>query len=277
MRFAYCLLTAVSLASALPGLSYAAGFDTYGAAPANLVAIEPTPDFIFILGAGIGTKPAYEGASDYVPSFVPIISVERLHIPGLIDVGGEGSTTGGFKFAPSFDYVGERISADHDALAGLDDVDATYAIGARIGYELVLTDTMTAEIYGAARYAFGGAEGLVGDLGVDVTAQVTPQLQVKAGPVISLASEDYMDTYFGVTAAQSAATGGRLAAHDAEGGVKSVGLKASARYEFIPDTFVNLEGSYAAFVGDTRNSPIVQTGSEHQFTVGLGLSRRFSF
>jgi len=33
----------------------------------------------------------------------------------------------------------------------------------------------------------------------------------------------------------------------------------------------------AAFVGDTRNSPIVQTGSEHQFTVGLGLSRRFSF
>ncbi|WEK05054.1 MAG: MipA/OmpV family protein [Candidatus Devosia phytovorans] len=277
MRFPYCLVLTFPLLIASSSLSHAAGFDTYGAAPTDLYAIQPTHDFIFILGAGIGAAPAYEGASDYSATFLPIISVERFHIPGLIDVGGGPKTAGGLRFAPSVSFAGERVSTDHAALTGLDNVDATFGLGARVGYEMVLTDTVTAEVYGAARYAFGGAEGVVGEVGIDVTADVTPQLQITGGPVVSLASEGYMDTYFGVTSAQSAATGGRLAEYEAEGGIKSIGLKAEARYEFIPDTFANLKGSYSTFVGDTRNSPIVQSGSEHQFTIGLGLSRRFSF
>ncbi|MBN9058734.1 MAG: MipA/OmpV family protein, partial [Rhizobiales bacterium] len=68
-----------------------------------------------------------------------------------------------------------------------------------------------------------------------------------------------------------------LAAYDAGGGIYSVGLKASARYEFKPDWFLNADAGYDRFVGDAKDSPIVATaGSENQFTVGLGISKRFS-
>ena len=268
---------ALSLASALSSTAFAAEFDAYGAAPPNLVAIQPTSDFVFVLGAGIGMAPVYEGASNYGPTFNPIIKVERLYIPGLLDIGGADKGPGGFAFAPSVSIAGKRISADHDTLIGLKDVDTTYALGVRVGYQFVLVDSVSAEVYGAGRYAFGGAQGLIGEVGVDVTAQLTPQLEIVGGPVVAFATENYMDTYFGVTGAESTATGGRLADYDPSGGIKSVGVKLAARYEVIPDTFINLDGSYTALVGDAAASPIVAAGSQHQFTIGLGLSRRFSF
>ena len=275
MSLPRALIVTGSLVVATCSVANAADFDVYGAAGPGLVAPQPTSDFVFILGAGIGTAPSYEGASDYSLTFNPIIDVERFRIPGLIDIGG-GPDMGGLTFAPSFSLAGERIAADHDDLAGLDDVDTTYALGARVGYEMLLTDTVRAELYGAARYAFGGAEGLIGEVGVDLTAQLSPQLEITGGPVVAFATEDYMDTYFGVTAAESANTGGRLAAYHPSGGIKSAGIKVEARYEFIPDTFINAKASYSRLVGDAANSPIVEAGSEHQFTVGIGLSRRFS-
>ena len=269
------LLVAGAVGLVLPGAAHAADFDTYGAAPADFVAIQPGPNFVVELGAGVGMAPVYEGASEYGATFEPVFRVERLKF-GFIDVGGEDAG-GGFSFAPSISIASERVAADHLALTGLHDVDATYGLGARVGYEMALTDAISAEIYGAARWAFGGAEGLIGEAGIDVTATLTPQLEIIGGPVVNFASENYMDTYFGVTSAESAATGGRLDAFDAAGGVKSVGVKLGARYEFVEDTFVNLNASYASYVGDARHSPIVQSGSAHQFTVSLGLSRKFSF
>lgn len=275
MRLSPLLLAAVAMGAACAGPAHAAGFDLYGAAPAELAPIKPESDFVVILGLGVGTKPAYEGASDYKMTFKPIIDVERLRW-GWIDIGGDDDR-GGFGFSPSFSYEGERVSADHAALNGLDNVEATYALGGRIGYEMIFSDAISAEIYGTARYAFGGARGLIGEAGVDITARLTPQLEIVGGPVVSFASEDYMDTYFGVSSAESIATGGRLGAHDPSGGIKSAGLQVEARYEFVPDTFVSVNASYSTYLGDAKESPIVKSGSEHQFTVGLGLARRFSF
>ncbi|MFK4810122.1 MipA/OmpV family protein [Devosia sp. ZW T5_3] len=269
------LMAILALGAAFVGPAQAANFDLYGAAPAELAPIQPESDVIVILGLGVGTAAAYEGASDYTMTFKPIIKVEKLQW-GWIDIDGE-KRPGGFKFSPSAGYEGERRSEDHAALTGFDDVGATYALGARIGYEFVFDDTLSAEIYGAARYAFGGARGWVGEAGVDITAKLTPELEIVGGPVVNFASEGYMDSYFGVTPTESAASGGRVEAFDPSGGIKSVGVKLEARYEFVPDTFVSLNASYSSYVGDISQSPVVKAGSEQQFTVGLGLARRFSF
>jgi outer membrane protein len=275
MRLHSRLMVTAALGTALALPASANDFDTYGQAPPEFVPIQPVSDFVFILGLGIGAAPAYEGASEYKMTFKPIVDVERFRW-GFIDVGGEDDR-GGFSFSPSVSAEGERISADYSASNGLNNIEASYALGARVGYEFVFNDAISAEIYGAVRYAFGGAQGLIGEVGMDVTAKLSPQLEITGGPVVNFASEEYMDTYFGVTSAESVATGGRLGAFDPTGGIKSVGLQLEARYEFIPDTFVTLNASYSAFVGDARESPIVKSGSEQQFTVGLGLARRFSF
>ena len=129
---------------------------------------------------------------------------------------------------------------------------------------------------GEARYAFGGAEGLVGEIGLNAIARPTETLELRAGPFASLASDAYTDAYFGVTPAEALATGNRVDAYDPGGGFKSLGIKATARYEFRPNWFLNADASYAKLVGDVKDSPIVIAGEEDQFTFGLGISRRFS-
>jgi outer membrane protein len=133
-----------------------------------------------------------------------------------------------------------------------------------------------AEVWGEARYAFGGADGVVGEFGVNAVARPMPELELKLGPFATLASADYMDSYFGVSAQESANTGLRVDAFDPDGCFKSVGVRGTARYEFQPTWFLNAEASYSKLVGDAADSPIVKFGDEDQFTFGLSISKRFS-
>ena len=226
-------------------------------------------DFVFVLGIGGIVVPQFDGADDYELRPRPIVSVEYLSIPGLGAFGGKDGR--GLSIGPSFGYVGERDASDFDGLAGLDDVDATYELGVKASYEWE-----HAEVYGAVRYAFGGAEGIVGEVGANLIARPTERIVLKAGPTASFASSDYMDAYFGVTTSEAFNSDGRLSAYDSDGGFKSVGVAASARYEIFTDWFVNADASYERIVGEAEDSPIVKAGSADQFTFGLGISKRFS-
>jgi MipA family protein len=237
---------------------------------ADATTRSPGDDLVIELGGGAKFEPSYEGASDYDVSPFPTIKLEYLNVPGLFTIGGGGDDLG-FSIGPSFNVTGERDSSDHDELTGLNDVDATYELGLKASYEWE-----HAEVYGAARYAFGGAEGFVGDVGANAIFRPTSYLEFKIGPVATFAGEDYMDTYFGVTPGESLSTGGRLSAFDAEAGIKSAGVEAKARYEFREDWFLNAEASWTSMVADAKDSPIVEAGDDQQFTVGLGVSKRFS-
>lgn len=238
------------------------------------VVTQPTPesdvDLVIELGIGgsVGTK--YEGSDEilFLPS--PIIDFGYLRIPGLFDIGSLEPEDGGLSFSPAFEFSGERKASDFDDLEGLEDVDATYQAGLGIGYEW-----RNAEVFGEARYAFGGAEGFVGEFGAKAILRPVETLELRAGPFATLASADYIDTYFGVTPEEAADTGFRLDPHDTDGGFKSVGVSGSARYEFRPDWFLNAEASYSRLVGDAGDSPIVDVGSQNQFTFELGISKRF--
>jgi outer membrane protein len=247
------------------------GYETPVAEAPVSSTVSSDVDLIFEVGAGGRYEPEYEGSDEYALSPLPIIGFGYLRIPGLFELGSTGPEEGGFDISPSFNVVGERTSKDFDALQGLDDVDATYEVGVKLGYEWDF-----AEVYGEARYAFGGADGVVGEVGANAIYRPTPEIELKAGPFATFASAGYTETYFGVTGAEAAKTGFRLEEYDPKGGVKSVGVSAAARYEFRPDWFLNADASYSQLVGDAGDSPIVKAGDEKQFTVGLGLSRRFT-
>lgn len=258
-------------------VAFAADFNEYGSSPPVLVApdLSTGPDLVFELGMGIGAAPAYEGSTQFRTTYNPIIKLERLNIPGLIDIGGK-SSQGGFRLAPSIVVQGERKAETFPELAGLNDIAATYELGGKVGYEFVFNDAVSAEVYGKLRYAVGGAEGLVGDVGLDVTARLTSQLELVGGVSASFADEKYMGTFFGVTSAESVASGGRYAEYDPAGGVKSFGVKATAKYEFIPDTFANFSAEYRRLSGSAVDSPIIMADAQNQFIFGVGLSRKFS-
>jgi MipA family protein len=228
-------------------------------------------DLIIELGLGGIIQPEYEGSKDYEVSPWPVIGFGYLVIPGLFAIGNPEAQVGGFAVGPSFNYTSDRDFNDDSDLFGLDDVDATFEAGLRASYEWTNT-----EVWVEARYAFGGADGIVGEFGVNAVARPTPELELKLGPFATAASADYMGTYFGVSAQESANTGFRVDAFDPGGGFKSVGVKGLARYEFQPTWFLNAKASYSKLVGNAADSPIVKFGTENQFTFGLSISKRFS-
>ncbi|MCQ8783653.1 MipA/OmpV family protein [Mangrovibrevibacter kandeliae] len=226
---------------------------------------------VFELGAAGRVAPEYYGSGDYEFSAVPLISFEYLYIPGVLEVGESDGRGGGFSIGPSFGYTGKRDSSDHDDLDGLDDVDATYEAGIKLGYEWSYAD-----VYGAVRYAFGGADGFVGEVGADAIARPTDTLELKLGPKVSFASSNYLGAYLGVSAAEAARSGGRFSAYDPDGGISSVGAVASARWEFYPTYYLNAEATYDRLVGDAADSPVVDAGSKDQYSFQLGVSKKFS-
>ena len=227
-------------------------------------------DFVFELGVQGVVTPEYLGSENYQIQPSAIFSVEYVNLPGIGSFGGPDGL--GFSVGPSFKYQPERDSSDYPGLRGLDDIDATYELGIKADYEWE-----NFQVYGDVRYALGGGDGFVGDFGAYLIARpLDRRLVLKLGPTVSLASSNYMDTYFGVSPRESLNTGGRLAAYEPDGGFKSVGVAVSAKYEIFTDYFVNADAKYDRLVGDAKDSPIVKAGDANQYYFGLGISHRFS-
>jgi outer membrane protein len=233
--------------------------------------LAPETDVIIELGLGGVVQPEYEGSEDYEVSPWPVIGFGYLAIPGLFTIGNPEAQVGGFAVGPSFNYTSDRDFNDDSDLFGLDEVDAAFEVGLRASYEWT-----NAEVWGEARYAFGGADGVVAEFGVNAVARPSPELELRLGPFATAASAEYMNSYFGVSAQESANTGFRVDAFDTDGGFKSVGIRGLARYEFQPTWFLNVKASYSKLVGGAADSPIVKFGNEDQFTFALGISKRFS-
>lgn len=225
-------------------------------------------EIVFDLGVGGRLQPKYDGAESYLLVPFPIFQMSYLRIPGLGTLS-DASTKGVF-FYPAFGFVGARDDSDDADLTGIDDVDLAFEFGAGLGYR---TDQFRA--FAEVRRGFNGHEGFVGELGVDAIFYPMDKVTLRMGPRLGFADEEYMDTYFSVSAAEALASG--LSQFDAGGGIKDVGVVATASYAWTENTTLHLEGGYRRLIGDAADSPIVKRGSEDQFSVGLGVSYRFAF
>jgi outer membrane protein len=226
-------------------------------------------DVILEIGGGASMRPAYEGSKDYKYAPAGVFQLHYLWLPGFGTVKKERDRAReGLILAPSFRYIYKRDSDDHPELRGLSSVDASYELGGRIGYQWAVLQPWV-----AVRYGFGGYQGVVGETGLAFRFLPSAGTEFTIGPRASFATADYMRTYFGVTPAESAASG--ISTYNPSGGFKSVGAEATGRYEFMPQW--SLVGSlvYEKLIGDAASSPVVKLGSENQFTAKLGVAYRF--
>ncbi len=85
----------------------------------------------------------------------------------------------------------------------------------------------------AVRYGFGGYQGVVGETGLAFRFLPGPPPKFTIGSAREFCDHaDYMRTCFGVTPAESAASG--IAAYNPSGGFKGVGAEITGRLEFMP-------------------------------------------
>jgi outer membrane protein len=233
------------------------------------VAVQRPYDLIIELGAGAEVRPAYPGSKDYEVWPTGFFDLHYLYLPGFGEVHSKRANIYGWSFGPSFNWQSKRKTSDYPELYGLNDVDATFELGAKVGYTF---DWIRPWV--AARYGFGGHEGVVGETGLDFIFRPSPVFLWTIGPRASFANSDYMETYFGVTPAESRRSG-TLAAYAPDGGFKGVGAELTARYEFAPNWAVRGEFMYEKLIGDAADSPITKIGSSDQFTAKLGLTYIF--
>ena len=238
----------------------------------GLNAEDASKQYVFDLGIGAAIVPEYQGADSFAFSPLPIINVHRFYFPIIGQLGDDGSDDLSFFLFPSLNYIGERKANDDVDLTGTNTVDWAVELGLGAGVE-----TGYFRAFGELRQGINGHSGQVGRLGLDGIYTPNERWEVTLGPRAEFATDDFLDTYFGVTAAEAAASGGRLTAYDPGSGFTSVGLEGKVTYAWTDRVHVHLEGGYERLVGDAADSPIVNRGSENQFTAGVGLSYRFGF
>ena len=218
----------------------------------------------FRLGVGPAVSPGYFGADETVISPTGSFQLERLEF-GNRTLGGDRP---GLGFEGAFGLVGARKASDFSELEGLEDIDPSLELGGGLRFSQPNYD-----VFANLRYGVIGHESLVGELGGDVILQPTEQLELRAGPRVKWGSDDYAQTYFGITAEESAASD--FEAFDAEGGILSQGIQARATYQFNDDWGLTGTIRYDQLVEDAADSPITQT--EDQLSGSLVVTRKVTF
>ena len=237
------------------------------------------------IGGGALLSPKYMGDDEYGVNLVPSIrisygerftaSVEDGLKYNLIQTDKiKAGPLARLEFGREEDGSGTfRISGgDTDDLVGLGDIDTTVSLGGFIDY------TMGNIVASAqAGQAIGGHDGFSGEIGLRYKGRAQfngPPVFYSVGPKLSFGDASYMNAYFGVNSAQSAASG--LGVYQAGGGLTSYGVSGAAILPLSQNIAVTLIASYDRLAGDAADATLVQErGSPDQGFVGAIVSYTF--
>jgi len=219
------------------------------------------------IGLGGGVSPDYEGSNDYEFGFGPNISAswrDTIFYRGKslgVNIIRKKNLKAGLIAA----RAAKRKEDDNDKLEGLGDVDSGIEVGGFVSYRNKPW-RFKAE---ARQEVDSGHEGALVELSVGTNLPFAkPLVFVELGT--TLASDDYMESFFGVDTQQSANSG--LKKYNADAGIKDVNLSISAGYPLTDRWRVAVMVEYKRLLGDAADSPIVD--DKNQFVAGLGLTYR---
>jgi outer membrane scaffolding protein for murein synthesis (MipA/OmpV family) len=242
----------------------------------------PAADDLAIDGLKVGgivvVLPKYEGSDHYevipIPYVLPTFAgggpdfFSRIDAKDLDDVRYKLIDRDGFVAGPLVGWNLGRDDRDGPLLRGLGDVDGGFVGGAFVGYHFgpVLLDV-------SFHNTFGGDGGYLVRFGAEVERPIRDHVTLTARVGTNYADGEYMQNYFGVSAAQSLNSVAGLPAFDADAGFKDVfgevGLKAELNARWSAQAMVR----YSRLIGDAADSPVVE--SENQFIGLFGLSYKF--
>ncbi len=217
-----------------------------------------------------GSAPKYRGADENEFGFAPLLRIIwkdliflRSRKLGVYVYEDDKNTLGGF-----IRHKGGRNN-DDEGLEGLDKIDSTGVVGAFYRYN-----------FGFMRFKSEVSHDALGqDQGTTIKTSLSSRFPRKKQLVsVSIgttwASDEHMDTYFGIDARQSSNSG--LRQFNASSGFRDVSVGLGSRYILSRHLAISVHLQYLRMIGDAADSPIVKDrGSADQFVVGLGLSYTF--
>lgn len=265
MRLAITL--AIASLCAISANSYADALDL----PSSNPKTAPAAGDSLTLGAGLAYVPEYTGAKK--SRVVPVPYLERTYDNGIFlsTMRGIGYQTdvSGVNLSAALSYGGAR--ADHkrnvfdgsDALKGMGDIQgaaqvvlgASYQLGT-VGLSLGTTQNLAHREHGAT-YTLGASTQLY----------TTASDQVGLSLSTEYADKKHMQTYFGVTAAQSAASGYK--AYTAKGGFSNVTAGVNWNHVLDKNWSVHTALGVSHLTGDAADSPLTKRKTSPVLMTGV--------
>ncbi|WP_372084273.1 MipA/OmpV family protein [Tistrella mobilis] len=239
------------------------------AAAVALLIIRPAGaearDWSLVLGAGAELAPEYEGGEDMEVSPVPLVLFTWQDWLTVSPGGAEARVArwGQLSVSGRLGYEGGRDQDDADRLKGLGDVDGAATAGLKLAW-----NPEPFEVYLTVDRALGGSDGLTGTLGLDYTMEVSERLTLTAGVAAVMADDEHMQSYFGITPRQSAASG--LARYDAEAGLKRVEFETTATWMMGGNWLLRGAAGVGVLTGDAADSPVVEEKVQPKLSLALG-------
>lgn len=219
---------------------------------------------VLTLGGGVDVAPRYSGSDksrvaaaqvvDYAMANGFFISTTR----GL----GYGNRVGNLDYSAALSYRAGRkdrdvssdsIASGSDYLRGMGDVKGSAVVVPGLGYRITdwLNVQLQAEVPVSER-----DNGEAVHFGIASPLYTSPENSVTLALTGSWGSSKYMQTYYGVSAAQSAASG--FARHDAGSGIYAYSLNLDWTHKLTSRWSVLAAAGVTQLTGEAGDSPVVQ-------------------
>lgn len=251
------LLSGRSLKNIVPGVVLA-----LLAAP--VLAAEQSQGNVLTLGGGVDVAPRYSGSDksrvsaaqvvDYAMANGFFISTTR----GI----GYGNNIGNLDYSAAVSYrtgrkdkdvSSDSISSGSDYLRGMGDIKGSVIVVPGLGYKVTdwLHLQLQAEVPVSER-----DNGEAVHFGIISPLYTSPKNEVTLALTGSWGSDKYMQTYYGVSSAQSSASG--FARHDAGAGIYAWSMNLDWTHRLTSRWSVLASAGATQLTGDAGDSPIVQ-------------------
>ncbi|MCR6628596.1 MAG: MipA/OmpV family protein [Magnetospirillum sp.] len=235
-------------------------------------------DWNIRLGAGALYQPEYEGSDEYEVTPVPMVMINYRDLIFLRGptLGANAVTWQGprpsdkLQIGPLVRYQFGRDEDDSDDLHGMGDIDGAVELGGFVTYAV---GPWSAGLT-VFRDVSGSHDGLTAKLSAGNRLPLGPKLTLRSEIAATWADDNYTETFFGVTAVQSARSGMRQ--YRPEGGFKDAGITFDLDYNLTENWGLTGRLGYKRLLGDAADSPLVaDRGSADQLSTGLFVNYKF--
>lgn len=269
---------AATLVAAMPAVLLAALITLSPVVQAQPVSKVPADGLSGRVGLGVAAVPTYEGSPNHRTLAGPDLALSyRSRDWGSVEFGPQGLfwnavEAGRFKFALVAQFDLGRKDRDTSAsnptpgdkrLAGMGNVPSSTEAGVGIGYGPVMV---------VARQSLSerGPKGAQVDMTVETSWTLSDRLGLRFALGATWADRDYLQTYFGVTAAQARATS--FSMYTPKSGCRKVDASVGAEYAMAPNWALQAQVALSRLGDEAAASPIVgrRDASSVSLTVTYG-------